>query len=82
MLQNFILAFLHLQQTITIKENSTQSKVLSKGFLLQEEYHVLCGTVPGALVSSSGPKGKVILCTPSLSPSLSVFWFDLCFLAK
>lgn len=37
MLQNFILAFLHLQQTITIKENSTQSKVLSKGFLLQEE---------------------------------------------
>lgn len=39
---------------------------------------MLCGSVPGALVSSLGPKGKVILCIPSLFffLSLSVFLFS------
>lgn len=41
---------------------------------------MLCGSVPGALVSSLGPKGKVILCIPSLFFSSLSQFFGLVFI--
>lgn len=60
----------------SLKKILPRCKLLSKGFLLQEEYHMLCGTAPGALVSRLGPKAKgySLYPIPPLSPPLSGFW--------